>query len=117
MVTRTLKDVLQSTSDCIYPEELGEADVQLGSTDADGDTPLHVLIWRGDTEGALLLLENGAPVNAIGDMGETPLHVAISKKNIELIKALLAAGAKTDIVSEFGKTARQKANEAGIQIE
>jgi hypothetical protein len=26
--------------------------------DCDGETPLHVLIWRGDAEGALLLIEN-----------------------------------------------------------
>ncbi len=117
MASRTLEEVLQSTSDSIYPEKLGEAEVRLDSADVDGDTPLHVLIWRGDTEGALLLLKNGAPVNAVGDMGETPLHVAISKKSTKLIEALLKAGAKTDIVSEFGETPVQKAGREGISIE
>lgn len=78
---------------------------------------MHVLIWRGDTEGALLLLNNGAPVNAVGDMGETPLHVAISKKDTRLIEALLNAGARADIVSEFGETAKQKAAREGVSIE
>jgi len=113
---RTLEEVLQSTSDCIYPEQLGEARVSVDSTDADGDTALHILIRRGDTEGALLLIEKGAPVNAVGDMGETPLHVAISKKEMTVIDALMRAGAKTDMASEFGETAQQKAAKQGIRL-
>ena len=114
---RTLTEVLQSTSDSIFPEEMGEADVDLDSAGVDGDTPLHVLIWRGDTEGVLMLLENGAPVNAVGDMGETPLHIAITKKDMRVIEALIKAGAKTDIVSEFGETPKQKAERKGIAFE
>ena len=63
------------------------------------------------------MLENGAPVNAVGDMGESPLHVAITKRDLKVIKALLAAGARTDIVSEFGETPKQKARREGIQLE
>jgi ankyrin repeat protein len=116
MTDRTLEEVLQSTSDCIYPEQLGEARVSLDSTDADGDTALHILIWRGDTDGALLLIEKGAPINAVGDMGETPLHVAISRQDMTVIDALLKAGAKTDMASEFGETAQQKAAKQGIRL-
>jgi len=100
---RTLYNVLQSTSDCLYPADLGEKEVSIDDVNCDGDTALHVLIWRGDTQGALLLINNGANVNAVGDMGETPLHVAVSNNNQVIIKALLSAGASTDIVSEFGK--------------
>jgi ankyrin repeat protein len=113
---RTLGEVLQSTSESLFPAELGKAKVKINSTDCDGDTPLHVLIWRGDTEGAILLISNGAPIDAIGDMGETPLHVAIAKKDTRIISALIEAGAKTDIVSEFGETAIQKAAKHGISI-
>ena len=113
---RTVEDVLQSTSECLYPAEMGERAVNFASADCDGDTALHVLIWRSDTSGALLLIENGANVNAIGDMGETPLHVAIRKDNRALIRALMAAGAETDIVSEFGSTARVLAAEKGIDL-
>ena len=116
MADRTLNEVLQSTSDCLYPAEIGEAKVDIESTDCDGDTPLHVLIWRGDTAGALKLIENGAPIDAVGDMGETPLHAAISKKDMKVIDALIKAGAKTDIVSEFGKTALDRASDEGITL-
>ena len=116
MEERTLYDVLQSTSDNLFPAELGEATVYIDSTDCDGDTPLHVLIWREDTDGALLLIQNGAPINAVGDMGETPLHAAITKKNMKVIDALLKAGARADIVSEFGKTAFDRSKEEGISL-
>lgn len=113
---RTLKEVLQSTSESLFPAELGKAKVKIDSTDCDGDTPLHVLIWRGDTEGAILLIASGAPIDVIGDMGETPLHVAISKNDTRAISALIEAGARTDIVSEFGETAMEKAAKRGISI-
>lgn len=114
---RTIDEVLQSTSDSLFPAQLGETKVCIDSADCDGDTPLHVLIWREDTAGALLLIENGAPIDAVGDMGETPLHVALSKNNGKVINALLKAGARTDIVSEFGETALDKAAKHGIHVE
>ncbi|MEJ2158453.1 MAG: ankyrin repeat domain-containing protein [Desulfobacteraceae bacterium] len=116
MSNRQLEEILQSTSDTLFPADLGEAKVKIDSVGMDGDTALHVLIWRKDTKGALKLIENGAPLNAAGDMGETPLHLAILKNDIEVIKALLKAGARTDIISEFGKTAHDRAKEQGIDL-
>jgi len=114
---RTLKEVLQSTSDALFPEKLGDKKVKIDSVNCDGDTPLHVLIWRNNTEGALLLIKNGADVNAVGEMGETPLHVAISQGNKRLVKALLSAGAKKDVISEFGKTPAGRATDKGIALD
>ncbi|MCI5207513.1 MAG: ankyrin repeat domain-containing protein [Candidatus Electrothrix sp. ATG2] len=104
------------STDCLFPAEGGEAEVKINSIGCDDDTPLHVLIWRNDTEGALLLIENNAPINAIGDMGETPLHVAIRQNNFKIIKVLLNTGAKTDIVSEFGQTANEVACQNNINL-
>ncbi len=109
-----MEEVLQSTSDVLFPAEIGDKRVMIDNAGSDDDTPLHVLIRRDDTEGAELLIKNGANVNAPGDMGETPLHVAVSQGNRKLIKALLSAGAKTDAVSEFGKTPLDCAAEKGI---
>lgn len=102
-----LAQVLQSTSDVLFPADAGEAKVDLYSVGLEGDTPLHVLLWRDDTEGALLLIAHGAPLDAIGDMGETPLHIAAGRKNERVVRALVAAGANGEIVSEFGQTPRQ----------
>ena len=103
--SRSLDEILQSTSDTLFPADLGEKTVSIDSQDVDGDTPLHVMLWRDDTHGALVLIESGADVNAVGDMGETPLHIAIRKKNAKVATALIGAGARTDIRSEFGQTA------------
>lgn len=99
---QTLNEMLQSTSDCLFPEHLGKQTVEISSADVDGDTPLHALLWRKDTNGALLLIQHGADVNAVGDMVEIPLHVAIRQENLVAINAMLAVGAQTNIVSEFG---------------
>jgi uncharacterized protein len=103
---RSLEEVLQSTSDILYPSELGERLVTIASRDCDGDSPLHVLLWRKDAEGAEQLVAAGADPNAVGDMGETPLHVAVKQNLLGTVEALLVAGAKPDICSEFGETPR-----------
>ena len=110
MDMRTLQEILQSTSDALFPTELGEREVSLDSQDCDGDTALHVLAWRGDSAGAKALIAAGAAPNAIGDMGETPLHVAVRQDNSGLVEVLLEAGANPDIRSEFGETPREMAS-------
>ena len=106
---RTVDEILQSTSDSLFPAELGGRRVTLESRDSDGDTPLHVLLWRKDFGGAKDLIEAGANPNAVGDMGETPLHLAIRQEVLDIIDSLLAAGANPDIVSEFGESPRTMA--------
>ena len=112
-MARTLDEVLQSTSDVLFPADIGKRRVAIDSHDSDGDTPLHVMAWRNDLEAVELLISAGADVNAIGDMGETPLHVAISQENVAMARALLKAGARDDIRSEFGSTPREKAARQG----
>ncbi len=80
-MTRTLEEVLQSVSDVLHPEDIGEAPVRLDSRSADGDTALHVMAWRRDHVGARLLIEAGADVDAVGDMSQTPLHVAVMQQD------------------------------------
>ena len=106
---RTVDEILQSTSDSLFPAELGGCRVTLESRGSGGDTPLHVLLWRKDFGGAKDLIEAGANPNAVGDMGETPLHLAIRQEVLDIIDSLLAAGANPDIVSEFGESPRTMA--------
>lgn len=112
----TLEEILASTSDVLFPEELGEKLVSVNSRDIEGDSPIHVMIWRNDAYAVKTLIEAGADVNAIGDMSETPLHIAVSKENLEIIETLLNAGAKTDIRSEFNETAKERALKKGGKI-
>jgi uncharacterized protein len=113
---RSLKEILQSTSDVLFPAELGERRVEIDSTDCNGDTPLHVVLWRKDTLAVEHLIAAGAAVNAIGDMGETPLHVAVSQDLPGAVAALLEAGANPDIRCEFGDTPRQRAEARGREL-
>ena len=103
---RTLEEILASCSDTLFPAKFGRASVKLNSVASDGDTPLHVMLWRDDTEAVLLLLKAGAKVNVLGDMSETPLHIAVKRQNRIAAEALLKAGAKPDAMSEFGETPR-----------
>lgn len=113
---RTVDDVLQSTSDVLFPTESGERRVSLASRSSEGDSPLHVLAWRSDVEGVELLIEAGADPNAVGDMDETPLHAAIHCRCVPVAAALLRAGARADIRSEFGVTPLELATEVGGEI-
>jgi ankyrin repeat protein len=104
---RSLSEILQSTSDVLFPGELSEKQIDLHSRSLEGDTPLHVLLWRNDNFGIEVLIDAGADIDSIGDMDETPLHIAIRRENARATRSLLQAGAKTDIRSEFGETARE----------
>jgi ankyrin repeat protein len=101
---RSLAEILCSTSDVLFPADLGEKSVELNSRGTEGDTPLHVMLWRNDSYAAELLIEAGADVDAVGDMGETPMHIAIQRENARLARALAQAGANMSIRSEFGET-------------
>lgn len=104
---RTVEEILQSTSETLFPSNLGRRRVAIDSHDNEGDTALHVLLWREDFGEAMALIEAGADPNAIGDMGETPLHVAIRKGAVDVVEMLLAAGADPEVRSEFGESPRQ----------
>lgn len=104
-----LLEALRSAAESLFPADDFALPIDINAHSSDGDTPLHVFVWRGDVELARVLVEAGADVNAIGDMGETPLHVAIRQQNESLVSLLLEAGAKTSIRSEFNETAQEMA--------
>ncbi len=113
----TLDQLLLSCSETLFPAEMGEAPVHIASRASDGDTPLHVMLWQENTYGALLLIEAGADLNAVGDMSETPLHVAVSRGNIVVVEALLKSGANPAAKSEFGKSPKEMAFELGGEMQ
>ena len=109
-MARSVDEILQSTCDSLFPDAMGARKVSMDSRDCDGDTPLHVLLWRRDMEGVRTLIGLGADVDAIGDMGQTPLHVALSRDLPEAVALLLDAGASTQVRCEFGDTAAERAD-------
>lgn len=107
-----LAQLLQSTAETLFPGN-PNAVVSLGSRAEDGDSPLHVLLWRKDEAGARALVDAGADVDAAGDLQDTPLHVAIRLKLAGAVTMLLAAGANPDAPNLFGDTPRNAAYKQG----
>jgi hypothetical protein len=112
----SLHALLRSISDVMFPADEGDRLVSIDSRALDGDSPLHVLLWRRDEVGAQRLIDAGADVDAVGDMSETPLHVALRLGLSDVVERLLAARANPDIRSEFDKTSRELAYELGGQM-
>jgi ankyrin repeat protein len=76
-----------------------------------GETALHILasqyyMFRHSYEAVPLLLEAGAPLEALDDQGRTPLQLACwSKSDGSLLSAFLAKGASVHARDNHGNTA------------
>lgn len=111
--SRSLEDLLQVAASVLFPAGNAPAEYSVHMTGSDGDTALHVYLWRNDPWAVRHLLAQGANPNAVGDMGETALHVAARSASAETMAVLLAAGAKETVVSEFAQTPLQLAESKG----
>ncbi|PXV53132.1 hypothetical protein SAMN04487785_12424 [Dyella jiangningensis] len=64
------------------------------ATDAEGNTPLHGAVLSGEPIVAAMLLDAGAPINALNKAGLSPLAIACRAANWPVAKFLLERGAK-----------------------
>src|SRR6059058_4619911 len=67
--------------------------------DADGNTPLHLAVLRGDADAVEALLRAGADAKSLNTAEATPLHYAAANERI--ISALLAHGAPVNLRSKL----------------
>ena len=72
----------------------------------DGFTALHFAAFFGSPAATALLLERGAPVDALGRgwMTGTALHSAVSRREAEVARLLVEAGAGVDVRQSGGWT-------------
>ncbi|MDK2817926.1 MAG: ankyrin repeat domain-containing protein [Spirochaetota bacterium] len=70
-------------------------------TNSDGLTALHLV---SDPQIALILIINGADINARNRSGSTPLHWAVSRNKESLAKLLIEFGANIDSADDIGNT-------------
>ncbi|CAN0298331.1 unnamed protein product, partial [Hapterophycus canaliculatus] len=68
----------------------------LGVTSRIGHTPLHLACRFGHLSVVLLLLAEGAEINARDTDGNTPLHKAASNGKAQLCRELMKRGADID---------------------
>jgi len=69
------------------------ADVNVRSTNAMKNAPLHAAAAGRNREAVRLLLEHGADANARQEGGWTALHAAAQNGDVEMARLLIAAGA------------------------
>lgn len=70
-----------------------------GTTDAQGNTPLHQAVFNGQAEIVRTLLATSPGLtDSFNDGGETPLIIACLKGNLTVVKMLIEAGADTNKV-------------------
>jgi ankyrin repeat protein len=82
----------------------------------DGFTPLHLASFFRHPEAARLLIERGAPIDAVArneEIAVTPLQSAVTAGEEETAELLLARGADPRATSDDGKTAADVAEERG----
>lgn len=61
----------------------------VNTIDSNGWTALHHAACIGDTDSAIVLIENGAKVNSYSNQQRTPLHLAAMHNHTELMEVLL----------------------------
>ena len=95
-------------------ERVADQNKASSSANADGDTPLHVAVSKGNLKSALhLVLERAVNVNAQNIVtGDTPLHTAAREGHSSIVQLLLVFGADLDTLNQQGKTPFKVAQDA-----
>ena len=71
----------------------------------DGDTALHIVVRKRETDWVGFLLKNGADPNICDKGGETPLMIASRIGFAEAVDYMVRVGAKVDATNRRGETA------------
>lgn len=76
-----------------------------GTSDIQGNTPLHQAVFNGQSEIVCLLLSTSPDmIDVTNDAGETPLLIACMKGNLTIVNLLIDAGAEVNKALLNGNT-------------
>jgi ankyrin repeat protein len=89
------------------------APVDIRSTNAMANTPLHAALAGRRNDVSKILIEAGADVNARQHGGWVPLHAAAANGDREMVDLLVARGADRAAVNDTGASAAAIARERG----
>lgn len=92
-----------------------ENPASLSARSADGYTPLHFAAFFAKPEAARILLEAGAPVDAVADNSSRvqPLHSAAAGRQVDICRLLIASGADVNASQQGGFVPLHAAAENG----
>lgn len=85
--------------------------ISVNQTGLMGETLLNLAVISQSPKDVRLLLENGADVNAKGELEFTPIQNACIYGNLDIIDMLIKFGADVSAKNEFGYDARHYASE------
>ena len=71
---------------------------------ADGRTPLHKAVMKGNQNLVKLFLEKNALVNTQNADGDSPLHTAVSNGFFDITKLLIKKGSNVNLQNKEGRT-------------
>jgi len=97
-----LRDVLSACEE--FPEYIGCNISDANSKSILENSPIHLFSFLGHADAVVILLENGAIIDAAGDIGNTALHCAALGDHRDVIVILMARGANSSIRNEFNET-------------
>ncbi len=83
----------------------------------DGQTPLHLATYLGQSNIVEYLLQIGAKESAKDSYGNTPLHIAVSEGQLEIAKILLSHGADVNSKDALGNTPLLLVNSDSNQLD
>ena len=89
-------------------------DVNRGSSDIFGPTPLMEAAYNGHDQVVQELIRAGADVNGKSYYKQTALHLASCRGHSSVIKTLAEAGANLNVQDEWGMTPLMRAAERGL---
>jgi len=82
----------------------GGADVNAGTRDSPGRTPLHMAAWLGNIDLVATLLAKGGDVNSGDGDGKTPLFDALRTGKYDVATYLITHGARLTVKDSLGWT-------------
>jgi ankyrin repeat protein len=91
------------------------AGAPINTTDASGQTALHIAVGHGRADLAEFLISQGADINKADKNGETPLILASNLDHSECVSLLLKAGAKVAAKNKNSRTAIDLTSDKRIQ--
>ncbi|CUG84737.1 ankyrin repeat protein, putative [Bodo saltans] len=94
--------------------------LDLDASDVGGWAPLHYASDQGHAAIVLILVDDGANVNARDDMKKTPLHLAAGQGHVSVVQVLLkhgaSRGAKTVTMWDALKYAEENKHDEVVKL-